>query len=314
MQKYNGKLLEKARCTLEKRRSANESLQQRRRREIYSKIPGFSEIDAELKQQSARISVLIMRGESLDSLRDANLALQEKRKALLVSGGYPDDYLDDIYTCQECHDTGNINGKICSCLQRLYKEEITKSLSTLLKNDDQCFENFDLNLYPDRDREQMQSVLGGCLEFVAYFPDVENILFQGGTGLGKTFLSACIAREVAAKGYSVCYDSAISAFDTFSKAEYTSDEAALERMREMLECDLLILDDLGTEAMKPFINSALYSMINTRMLKSKPMIISTNLTQDQWEHRYNESISSRLESGFMEFDFLGEDIRKKLSR
>ena len=232
---------------------------------------------------------------------------------LLVEHGYAMDYLDDIYACPKCRDTGYVNGKMCSCLKALYNAEVTRELGTLLKNSDECFEKFDLSLYGSA-RESLEIVFDTCREYAQSFSDRSmNLLFQGGTGLGKTFLSACIARVVAENGHSVCYDTASSALEAFETKKFSRDiqtaENAAVKVERMLDCELMILDDLGTEMPTPMAVSALYTLINTRLVNGRKTVISTNLTDAELLKRYNAQICSRLEGEFTKLPFFGSDIR-----
>ena len=207
-----------------------------------------------------------------------------------------------------------LDGGVCSCLEKLYNQALTEELGVLLQNGDECFERFDLNLYPDDAQSTMSIVLDSCKRFAANFPNVSsNLLLQGGTGLGKTYLSACIAREVAAKGCSVCYDTASAALDTFEKQKFSripeETEAAGTRVQRMLECDLMILDDLGTEMITPMSVSALYTLINTRLVNGRKTIISTNCTDAELHKKYSPQICSRIEGEFLCLPFVGKDIR-----
>ena len=323
---YDGKLLARARARLEQQRENNQSEQQRRLAEVYARVPAVAEIDASMRAQMAQlVRVTISRAPDMQAqlaaLRDANLDLQMRRAELLVEAGFPMDYLDEIVSCPKCRDTGVYEGAPCQCLDRLYNQEMTKELGVLLQSGDECFENFDLGLYSDEydpalggsPRQAMEIVYAGCRRFADKFPAVSaNLLLQGGTGLGKTYLSACIARAVAAKSYSVCYDSASAALDAFERQKFARDEAqeaANARVRQMLDCDLMILDDLGTEMVTPMSLSALYTLLNTRLINGRKIIISTNCSDEELQRRYTPQICSRLQGEFLCLPFAGTDIR-----
>lgn len=231
----------------------------------------------------------------------------------MVENGYEMTYLDDIFSCPVCRDTGYVGGKMCSCLKALYNAELTRELSALLKNNDECFEKFDLSLYGSA-RESMEIVFDTCREYALSFSERSmNLLFQGGTGLGKTFLSACIARVVAENGHSVCYDTASAALEAFETKKFARDaevaEKASTKVERMLDCELMILDDLGTEMPTPMAVSALYTLINTRLVNGRKTIISTNLEDAELSRRYNPQICSRLDGEFTKLPFFGRDIR-----
>ena len=314
----DGKLLARARENLENIHADNVAEHYLRQEKIYSRIPEIERIDTRLRTQMAELVGLTLRGgaelnAAIKALEDESLALQEKKAELLVERGYEMDYLDDIFSCKTCRDTGYFGGKMCSCLKAMYNAEVTRELGTLLKNSDECFEKFDLSLYGDA-RESMEIVYNTCREYASSFSERSmNLMFQGGTGLGKTFLSACIARVVAGNGHSVCYDTASSALEAFETKKFSRDaqtaENAAVKVERMLDCELMILDDLGTEMPTPMSVSALYTLINTRLVNGRKTVISTNLTDAELSKRYNPQICSRLEGEFTKLPFFGSDIR-----
>ena len=314
----DGKLLARARENLENIHADNVAEHYMRQEKIYSRIPEIERIDTRLRTQMAELVGLTLRGgaelnAAIKALEDESLALQKKKAELLVERGYEMDYLDDIFSCKTCRDTGYFGGKMCSCLKAMYNAEVTRELGTLLKNSDECFEKFDLSLYGDA-RESMEIVYNTCREYANSFSERSmNLMFQGGTGLGKTFLSACIARVVAGNGHSVCYDTASSALEAFETKKFSRDaqtaENAAVKVERMLDCELMILDDLGTEMPTPMSVSALYTLINTRLVNGRKTVISTNLTDAELSKRYNPQICSRLEGEFTKLPFFGSDIR-----
>lgn len=311
---YNKAILSRAVSELEDIHNKNIREQERRRSAVYSRLPELLSIDAQLSAQMSELARRIMKGEGLGDLHADNIMLQDKRTALLSSVGVTPSYLDDIFSCSLCNDTGFVNGRICSCLDSLYNQELSRELSSLLGNGTESFSAFRLSLYPEKYRDYMEQILISCKEYVELFPntDVKNLIFRGAPGLGKTFMSACIAREVIAKGFSVYYESVVSAFDAFDKAQFRGDESSDNRVKRMLDCDLMILDDLGTEFIKPSSMSALYTIINSRISSSLPTIISTNLSAEDMEQRYSGAINSRINGYYTEYLFVGDDIRKKL--
>ena len=329
---YDGKLLARARTRLEDRRADNQAETRRRTEEVYARVPEIREIDLELRRQMAELVSLTLARKSdmeqkLSELKEKNLDLQMRRAELLVENGWPVEYLDEIVSCPICRDSGTHEGRPCSCLEKLYNQELTKELGVLLRNGNERFENFDLSLYSDEldirsqviPRQAMAKVCEACRKFADNFPRVStNLLLQGGTGLGKTYLSGCIARVVAAKGCSVCYDSAASALEAFERQKFSRDpeeaEAAADRVQRMLSCDLLILDDLGTEMVTPMSISALYTLLNTRLIHEKRMILSTNLDFEELNQKYTPQICSRIQGEFLRLPFVGEDIRLKKHR
>lgn len=325
---YDGKLLARARGELENIRTQNRAEMQRRYAEVTARVPEIRRIDEKLRAHMARlVRLTIAKGpdlkERLDEIRNENLDLQMKRAELLTAAGFKSDYLDEIISCPLCRDTGIYKSGVCKCLDRLYNRELTKELGALMRRGDESFEKFDLTLYPAQvdpasglvPREVMRKVSDACRRYADNFSAASpNLLFQGSTGLGKTWLSACIARVVAERGFSVCYDTAASALENYERAKFSRDlpegeEAAL-RIKRMESCGLMILDDLGTEMTTPMAQSALYTLVNNRLVNGRKTIISTNLTNDELTKRYTPQIASRILGEFQCLPFVGEDIRR----
>ena len=322
---YDGKLLARARAQLDLIRSDNQAEHQRRLSLVYARVPEIQRMDETMRRQMTELVRLTISRPAdlkarLAALEKDNLDIQVRRAELLVENGWSVEYLDDIYSCPKCRDSGVYEGRVCSCLEKLNNKELTKELGTLLQHGDESFAHFDLNYYDAAPvngvspRETMTMVLGACRKFADNFPAVSaNLLFQGGTGLGKTYLSACIARVVAAKGYSVCYDSAAAALEAFEVQKFSRDpeasEAANARVRRMLDCDLMILDDLGTEMVSSISTSALYTLLNTRLVNGNKIIISTNCSDEELQKKYTPQIYSRIKGEFLRLPFVGRDIR-----
>ena len=323
----DGKLLAQARKKLEDIRRHNEETQSARQREIYARLPQIRSIDLRMQNQMRELASIALRRDgaakqALKALEEENLALQARRAELLAAAGYPETYTDDIYSCPDCRDRGYFpDGRMCACLKRLYNAEVTNDLSGLLKGDEH-FGKFRLDYYssqPDANgnvpRAVMELILSGCKDYAQNFSSASrNFVFTGAPGLGKTFLSACIARTVSQKGYSVAYESASVALSAFEKEKFSrdADEAAAAgaKVRRYLDCDLLILDDLGTEMNTAFTQSALYTIINQRLIDGKQTIISTNLDEQALTAQYSAQITSRLLGEFRWLHFLGTDIRQ----
>ena len=324
---YDRSILARARAELARDRQENEEELSRRIRLANSRIEQLGILESKLRSQMTDLVrvTISKRPDMLQKIREIeeeNLELQAQRAEMLVEAGFPIDYLDDIYSCEKCHDTGIYEGKPCSCVLRRYNRILTEELSPLMRSGNESFDNFDLTFYPAEydfslsasPREVMRLVCERCRSFADRFPeDGTNLLMQGGTGLGKTYLSACIARVVSAKGYSVCYDSAATAFEAFEKQKFSRDadeaEKATAKVSRMLDCDLMILDDLGTEMITSLTISALYTLINTRTINRKPIIISTNCSNEELTRKYSPQICSRLSGEFKTLPFCGSDIR-----
>ena len=323
----DGKLLAQARKKLEDIRRHNEDTQSARQREIYARLPAVRNIDLRLQNQMRELAAIALRRDGqakadLKALEEENLALQARRAELLVEAGYAPDYTGDLYNCPDCQDKGyRMDGSMCACLKRLYNAEVTRDLSGLLKGDEH-FNRFRLDYYssqPDNNgdvpRECMEIILTLCKNYAAKFgPNSSNLVFTGGPGLGKTFLSACIARAVSEKGYSVAYESAPTALGACEKEKFSRDPdeaaAASAKVRRYLDCDLLILDDLGTEMNTSFTQSALYTIINQRLIDGRQTIISTNLDEHALQGQYSAQITSRLLGEYRWLRFIGSDIRQ----
>ncbi len=312
---YDGKILARARDELDKLRERNAAEHAMRVREAYAREPEIKSCDERLRAQMIELMRLSFSGaegaaEKIAALRDENLATQARRRELLRRMGHAEDWLDEIVSCEKCRDTGVYGGGVCDCLKKLYNAAMTEDLGALLKSGDECFARFDLSLYDEGARATMKQVFMAAKFFAENFPEgPNNLLFQGGTGLGKTFLSACVAREVAARGFSVCYDTAAAVIGSFEAQKFSHDETADARVRRMLSCDLLILDDLGTEMQTPMAASALYQLINTRLTEGKKTIVSTNLSFEEMERRYSAQICSRIRGSYERLPFVGRDIR-----
>lgn len=315
----NGRLLALAREKLEKRREENRAEQQRRTAAVYARLPAVREADENLRAQMIELMGLALRRDGdisarVKELEARNLALQAQRAEMLTGAGLPVNYTDEIYSCPKCRDTGMVDGVMCSCLKKLYNQELTASLGTLLRCGDESFGKFDLSYYEGADRECMDMVKNTCMAYAAGFgPRSTNLLFQGGAGLGKTLLSACIARVVAEKGFSVAYESASAALEAFEAQKFSRDtqeaEQAAGRVKQYLACDLMILDDLGTEMITSFSVSALYQIINGRLINEKKTVISTNLSDEELTRKYGAPIMSRLCGEYDFLPFVGRDIR-----
>jgi DNA replication protein DnaC len=257
----------------------------------------------------------------MEQAKNENLALQLERRELIAANFEP-GYVDDSPICDRCGGTGYVGSTMCECLAELCRQEQKREL-TFLNVGKESFEQFRLDYYPDRIdprqgvniRAVMEKTFQICRRYAMEFTErSENLLFSGGTGLGKTFLSACIARTVADRGYSVCYETASHLFSKLERAKFSGDEDARRETEKYTACDLLIVDDLGTEMGGQFTTSALYSLVNDRILDGKATIISTNLNSEDLEKRYSAAIASRLRGNYRRIAFMGEDIRLKKNR
>ncbi len=319
------KLLARAKNRLEEQKNLHAAEYARRLSVAYEKNPRIREIDREMRESMMSVIQLALSHDespvsAVEDLSEENMYLQAERIQELLDVGLPADYLDDGYMCDKCHDTGYINSEICSCLMDLYKKEQQADLSSLFKLGTESFDQFELDYYDDAPdpatgvspRQNMEFVYETCVEYARKFgKNSYNLLLQGGTGLGKTFLSACIARVVSENGFSVVYDTAASIFAKYEDDRFARSAEPQERdeLRRYTDCDLLIIDDLGTEMSTAFTVSTLYNLINTRLIFGKKTIISTNYSLDELRRRYTPPIMSRLEGEYQCLTFYGSDIR-----
>ena len=320
---YDGRLLRLAQERYEADRSAREADLAEQREQLYARRPRLREIQDQLRRTASRVmAAALRRGEDplpeIQRLREENLSLQAERQMLLAELGLPDNALEDTPLCPFCNDTGYRGGEMCRCLKTYYVEEQRKELSKLLDLGSQSFDTFDTDWYSDQRapgktksaREHMEWVSDTCVEYAPNFgKKPANLLLFGRPGLGKTHLSAAIAREVSGKGFSVVYDTAGHIFERFEAQKFGRDEAERD-VERVLNCDLLILDDLGSELTTQFTQSALYELVNTRLVAGRCTVISSNLSMDEAARRYSPQIASRLAGEYHVLHFFGDDIRR----
>ena len=320
---YSAEVLRRARARLAEAKADRDSENQQHLQQAYNELPRLREIDKQLRITMAMAAQAAFAvggdfGSAMSSVRDQNLALQQERQ-MLVAEHFEPGFLDDSPICDICGGSGYVGANMCECLRELCRQEQKKEL-TFLNVGREAFDQFRMDYYPDRVdpkwgvniRSIMAKTFEVCKKYALTFHERSgNLLFSGDTGLGKTFLSACIARAVADRGYSVVYESAGHLFAKLERAKFGGDEAAREEAKKYNSCDLLIVDDLGTEMPSQFVTAALYSLVNDRLLAGKAMIISTNLNTEDLTRRYNAQIASRLRGSFTRVAFLGDDIRVK---
>ena len=296
------------------------------RTNLYRECTRLSQLDAALRGTMVEVAELALSKDGdyaakLEDIKQRNLALQAEREQILDAYGYGPEALDDSPLCPHCRDTGWVGARMCGCLHELCAKEQIQELSKLLDLGEQSFDKARLDLYSDQlwegedrsPRENMKRIFAVCEGYARQFATypLKNLFFSGNTGLGKTFLSACIAREVSNAGFSVVYDTAINVFARFEDRKFGRESEARDDTNRYLNCDLLILDDLGSEMTTQFVQSALYELINSRLTAGKRTVISSNLSMDDIRGRYTPQIASRLEGEYRELTFYGEDIRLK---
>ena len=324
----DGKLLNQARELHAEKKMKQEAELLKRRDAAYRALPRLREIDDALRE-TVRDTINLALEQSpnpesrLAAIGEKNQALQAESRALLREHGYPTDYLDDVPLCPICKDTGHDGAHLCACLRDIYRGLQAGELSNLLNLGEEHFDAFSLDYYDDRTidprfgmtaRENMAEIRTFCQKYADTFgPASLNLFLVGGPGLGKTFLSSCIAKVVSESGCSVVYDTAGSLFSRFEDEKFgrgIDPETAQSEINRYLNCDLLILDDLGTEMTTSFVISTLYTLINTRLLRKKQTVISSNFSLDSLAKKYTPQIMSRLEGEYEVLTFFGKDIRK----
>ncbi|SNX53724.1 DNA replication protein DnaC [Thermoanaerobacterium sp. RBIITD] len=296
-----------------------------RRDEIYRKLPEVSKIDNEIKSIGVEISksIFLKPQESKKLLYElkSKLSILKKKKAdLLKSNGYPETYLEQKFECNICKDTGYVNNKRCRCFEQklinIYYRQ--SSIENITKKEN--FSNFNFYYYSDQaigdklsPRENIKNIVESSKNFIKNFDtERESLFFYGDSGLGKTFLSNCIAKELLDKGKVVLYRTAPDLIEGLRINKLNSDSNSYFEYLELLrDCDLLIIDDLGTEPITPFSLQEIFNIVNTRLLLNKKFIISTNLPLSEIVNIYPERLCSRIFGNFKMLNFYGEDIRLK---
>ena len=319
---YSKEIVSRARAELSRQKADKESVYAAHLREAYRRVPRLQQIDLELRGSMASAAqAAFTQGvdvkQVIGDIRQKNLALQEEY-GRLVAENFPEDYLDDSPVCDSCGGSGYLGSTMCDCLRRLCMAQQRKELGSIF-SDRMRFETFRLDYYPDvadsrtrgvTPRALMARNLDYCRSYARSFScDSGNLLFSGTTGLGKTHLALAVGLAVGEQGYSVCYETAVSLFSKLEKAKFSPNEEINEQVRRIHSCDLLIIDDLGTEMPGQFVTSALYGLLNDRLMEGKPMLITSNLTVDEAGKRYSPQIASRLYGEFRGIPFIGTDIR-----
>ena len=299
----------------------------RRMENIIEKIPEIGEIQNQLIQLSikqARLEIINPEAASASSVEYENTIaeLLNKKRELLVQNGYSQNYLSPIFTCENCKDTGYVASKPCHCLLRLQSDLLyaNSNLAEVLASEN--FDTFEPEYYDDTQvdenlsltpRQNIVKLKELCLDFITHFDDsYDNLIFYGPTGVGKTFLTHCIAKELLDTGHAVVYLTSLQLFDILEKNKFGKNEDAeisSEQISHLLSSDLLIIDDLGTELTNSFTNSRLYYFIEERHLNQRATIFSTNLSFQELRTRYGERIFSRF-TGYYNFcKIIGNDLR-----
>ncbi len=313
----------------EQKRLKNHDIQTARYEEVYSRLPEFKTLDESISILSVQYGKKLLNGDdrALSSLKEELEILRASKKDLLASAGFPKDYLEPVYDCPDCRDTGYIGNQKCHCfkqaiIQLLYEESNIKEFP-----DEASFDNFSLDFYSSSHydkttgrsaRAMMEDTLKICHRFIDTFgQEFQNLFFYGSVGVGKTFLSTCIAREIMEREFSVLYFSAPQLFSTLAQTKFDRNNSDAKNMSEYIyNADLLIIDDLGSEYTNAFIAAQFFACINERLIHRKSTIISTNLSLESLADLYTERSFSRITSSYTLLKVIGDDIRikKKLKR
>ena len=303
------------------RQLRNQHLLEARTKEAYHQVPRLKEIDDAIASCSVSQAKRLLDGDTdaLSSLKQQITAYREEKAALLQEHGFPANYFEPIYTCADCKDTGYIGFKRCHCLEQASIDLVytQSNLKEILQKEN--FSTFSFDYYSDEDVNPLtglsslataKDAVAKCHDFIDHFGEsFSNLYLYGDTGTGKTFLSNCVAKELIDQGYSVIYFTAFQLFDILSKGVFKKDENAIVAHQNIFDCDLLIIDDLGTELTNSFTTSQLFLCLNERILRKKSTIISTNLGMNQLMDIYSERVLSRISGSYTLIKLFGADIR-----
>lgn len=318
---YSQEVYAKATEMLERRREKANLEAQERFDEISENLPELDVIQRKLAQIGLNISKVFLyssdKQADIERLMQESLELQQQKKEILTKNGYSENALDVQYTCPACKDTGFIGNRRCKCHNELLKDIERSNLAKIAPIDDCTFDTFDVNYYPQQimengisPRDKAEKIKKSCIKYATNFTTASpNGIFLGGTGLGKTHLSLAIANVVINRGFSVVYGTAQNILSDLQNENFGRDDNLRYYERAVLNCDLLILDDLGTEFKSAYTVACLYNIINSRLSAKLPTIMSTNFTLDELEEKYDQRITSRIAGEYSKFILVGNDIR-----
>lgn len=329
MTKINKQIIESIMTDYNKKRLKAAQEADEKREKLYAKIPRLLEIEKQIKLFSINLSkIYLLRPRDLDAqvnkLRNSVEELKKERWLIFKTYNIPNNYLDIEYECSKCSDTGYISdGKKCTCFNKQIINNLYKISNMVHMLGKENFNTFDINIFSNEGyknekltpRQNMYYILEISEDFCSNFYDTNmNLLFYGGTGLGKTFMCNCIASELLNSEISVLYQTSFSLFEIVENHKFNKlNETEENRMNYnmIFDCDLLIIDDLGTEVSNSFTNAELFNIINERMITEKKTIISTNLSLEQLRDIYSDRITSRIFNNFVPLKFYGKDLRFK---
>ncbi|MBD5394891.1 MAG: ATP-binding protein [Lachnospiraceae bacterium] len=300
--------------SFEEKQNRNRRLLEERAAYVYSHVEGYKALDDSIASISVSQGRKLLEGDdnALVELKKTIGELSSMKKQLLLSAGLPADYLDPVYDCPDCRDTGYQGNNKCHCFKQaiitmLYEQS---GIQNVLESEN--FSSLSYDYYEGEDLTRFKNTVVTCKNFINNFnSDYHNLFFYGTVGTGKSFLSGCVAKELIENGHSVIYFSAAGLFDTLSKIkfDYKNQDGLHKEYEDLFQCDLLIVDDLGTEYTNNLINSELFSLINDRHIRQKATIISTNLSLEDFRNRYSDRVFSRITSNYEICKLTGPDIR-----
>ena len=298
----------------EDRQTRNRHLVEQRTKEVYEKVEGYRALSESIAAISVSQGKKLLEGDeyALDELRESIRNLSSMKEQLLISAGYPNDYLAPVYDCPDCHDTGYIEGAKCHCFKQAVIDLLYEQSGIRSMLEKENFSTLSYDYYQGEDLERFKSAVQTGRTFIKNFDsDYQNLFFYGTVGTGKSFLSGCIARELIESGHSVIYFSSAGLFETLSRNmfDYKNKDDILSFHEDLHSCDLLIIDDLGTEYTSNVTASVFFSLLNQRHLGKKSTIISTNLSLEDLRNRYSDRIFSRITNQYTICKFTGPDIR-----
>ncbi len=284
--------------------------------QLYLNHPEIEEYDKKIASIFQNVMKKMIAGEKADfkSAEEQSLSLQKEKAEYIKNNNVDISVIEPRFNCEKCSDTGYFNGKICDCVKKMAVSINYDELNKDVNLEEYTFDKFSLEYYPEKEnngvnpRDIMTKICSFCVKYASQFnDDSESLLFFGKTGLGKTHLSLSIANEVIKKGYNVVYGPISKIIGNIEREHFSGNDRTT--LNNVLECDLLIFDDLGTEFTTSFVSSAVFDIINSRILKNKPTIINTNLEFEELKQKYSDRVVSRIAGNYRMLQFFGEDIR-----